>query len=267
MKIINKLRKLLYEPKVHGVAIDDNQLLSIHMDVLKNKPLLRSAFNTFYSEMTMLCDQLLSPSGIEIELGSGAGFFKSIRTNLVTSDIRKGSHIDMVLDAQRMDLADSSVRCIYAINVFHHLPDPELFFSELCRVLVSRGGCILIEPHNGMFSALLHRYLHSDENFLPNVKSWKNIHITGPLSGANQALAHVVFNRDRVRFNNIYEENLEVIHQGYILNQLRYLFSGGLNFRQFLPSAFEPLLKVVEYAMKPFARFFTLHQIIVIRKL
>jgi hypothetical protein len=65
----------------------------------------------------------------------------------------------------------------------------------------------------------------------------------------------------------MYGENLEVIHQGYILNQLRYLFSGGLNFRQFLPSAFEPLLKVVEYAMKPFARFFTLHQIIVIRKL
>lgn len=266
MKLIDKLRNWLYEPRVHGVDVDDNSLLAIHMEVLRKKPLLKSAFETFYRDMVGLCDWLLAPSGLEIELGSGAGFFKTMRPRVVTSDIRKGPHIDMELDAQHMNLADSSVRCIYAINVFHHLPDPATFFSELGRVLVPGGGCILIEPHNGWCSALLHRHLHTDESFLPDAKNWKTADIAGPLSGANQALAYIVFKRDIARFNSLYGETLEVVHQGYVLNALRYLISGGLNFRQLLPSVFEPVLRALEYASKPLARYLSLHQVIVIRK-
>jgi len=266
MKIITNLRNWLYEPRVHGVPVDDNALLAIHMKVLRKKPLLRSAFETFYRDMMGLCDKLLAPAGLELELGSGAGFFKSMRPGLVTSDIRKGPHIDMELDAQRMQLADASVRCIYAINVFHHLPDPELFFAELCRVLVPGGGCILVEPHNGLCSALLHRHLHTDESFVPDAASWKTTDIAGPLSGANQALAHIVFTRDLARFNSLYGQTLEIAHQGYVLNALRYLISGGLNFRQLLPSVFEPVLRALEYASKPLARHLSLHQVIVIRK-
>ena len=266
MKIIDKLRNRLYEPLVHGIDVDDNSLLAIHMEVLQKKPLLRSAFETFYRNMMDLCDEFLAPAGLEIELGSGVGFFKSMRPGLITSDIRKGSHIDMELDAQSMKLADGSVRAIYAINVFHHLPDPELFFSELSRVLARGGGCVLIEPHNGLCSAMLHRHLHRDESFLPDAKTWKTADIEGPLSGANQALAYIVFNRDIARFNSLYGQTLEVVYRGYVLNALRYLISGGLNFRQLLPSAFIPILRVLEYASKPLARYLSLHQVIVIRK-
>jgi SAM-dependent methyltransferase len=165
-----------------------------------------------------------------------------------------------------MALPDDSVRCIYAINVFHHLPDPERFLSELCRVLHAGGGCILIEPHIGFASALLHRYLHSDERFIPDAKSWETTDIGGPLSGANQALAYIVFERDIARFNSLYGEKLEIAYQGYVLNGLRYLFSGGLNFRQLLPSVFAPLLRGLEFAGRPLARYWSFHQIIVIRK-
>ena len=266
MKIIDKLRNRLYEPLVYGIDVDDNSLLAIHMGVLQKKPLLRSAFETFYRNMMDLCDEFFVPAGLEIELGSGVGFFKSMRPGLIASDIRKGPHIDMELDAQSMKLADGSVRAIYAINVFHHLPDPELFFSELSRVLARGGGCVLIEPHNGLCSAILHKHLHSDESFLPDAKTWKNADIEGPLSGANQALAHIVFNRDIARFNTLYGHTLEVVYRGYVLNALRYLTSGGLNFRQLLPSAFIPILRVLEYASKPLARYLSLHQVIVIRK-
>lgn len=266
MKIIEILRGWLFEPRVHGVDVDDNSLLEIHMDILRKKPLLKSAFGTFYRDMSKLCDRLLVTFGTEIELGSGAGFFKSLRPGLITSDIRKGAHIDMVLDAQNMDLPDNSVRCIYAINVFHHLPDPESFFSELCRVLLPGGGCILIEPHVGFSSALLHRNLHAGESFLPDEKSWKTTNIGGPLSGANQALAHIVFTRDIKRFNDMYGACLEVVHKGYETNELRYLLSGGLNFRQLFPSVFEVILRFLESISKPLARYLSLHQVIVIRK-
>jgi len=251
---------------VRGVNVDDIALLEIHKEILREKPLLRSTFETFYRDMMSLCDRLLTTSGTEVELGSGAGFFKSLRSGLTTSDIREGVDIDLVLDAQEMSLPDDSVRCMYAINVFHHLPDPDRFFSELCRVLHPGGGCILIEPHAGFASALLHRYLHSDERFLPDAQSWQTAHIGGPLSGANQALESIVFKRDIERFMKLYGEHLEIVHQSYSLSALRYLFSGGLNFRQLLPSIFEPVLRFVEYAGKPLARYWSFHQVIVIRK-
>lgn len=264
--MIELIRAWLYEPKVRGVDVDDNALLAIHSGILREKRLLRSAFETFYLDMIGICDQLLKCSGTELELGSGAGFFKSLRPELITSDIRKGAHIDLVLDAQNMKIPDGSVRCIYAINVFHHLPDPQSFFSELCRVLRPGGGCLLIEPHGGFSSALLHRYLHSDERFDPDAQSWQTADIAGPLSGANQALAHIVFERDIDVFNALYGEKLEIVYRGYSLNALRYLFSGGLNFRQLLPSAFDSILRALEDFGKPLARYWSFHQIIAIRK-
>jgi SAM-dependent methyltransferase len=266
MNLIERLRWWLYDPRVRGVDIDDNSLLEIHRTILWEKPLLRSAFETFYRDMMEQCDRWLNVSGPEIELGSGAGFFKRLRPALVTTDVRQGPHIDRTLDAQQMDLSDASVRCVYAINVFHHLPDPERFFAELVRVLRSGGGCILIEPHGGVGSALLHRYLHSDERFLPDEPNWQTPGIGGPLSGANQALAHIVFERDRRRFQNLYGQHFEVVYRSYTLNALRYLFSGGVNFRQLLPATLEPLLKALERLGQPLARHWSFHQIIVIRK-
>jgi SAM-dependent methyltransferase len=264
--MLSALRHWLYEPQVQGVDVDDNDLLLIHRNILQGKSLLRSAFTTFYKDMAGKSDGLLVGDGIELELGSGAGFFKSLRPQLITSDVRKGPHIDMEVDAQQMTFADSSVRCIYAINVFHHLPDPERFFAELERVLQPGGGCILVEPHGGFFSALLHRHLHTDEHFDAKAAGWKTSDIQGPLSGANQALAHIVFTRDLQRFNETYGQKLEIVHRGYELNALRYLLSGGLNFRQLLPAWSAGVLALIERLGSPLARHWSLHQMIVIRK-
>ena len=266
MTMIERLRQQLFDPRVRGVDVNDNDLLEIHRAILWEKPLMRSAFETFYRDMMEQCDRRFQVSGTEIELGSGAGFFKQLRPALVTTDIRQGPHIDRALDAQNMALPDASVRCVYAINVFHHLPDPERFLAELCRVLRPGGGCILVEPHGGFGSALLHRHLHTDERFLPDEPSWQTPDIGGPMSGANQALAHIVFERDRARFERLYGAQLELVHVGYTLNALRYLLSGGLNFRQLLPSVFEPLLRGLERLGQTLARHWSFHQIIVIRK-
>jgi hypothetical protein len=61
----------------------------------------------------------------------------------------------------------------------------------LLRVLVPGGGCVLIEPHSGPLSSIVHKRLHKDEYFDPDESGWKNDKIRGPLSGANQALAHM----------------------------------------------------------------------------
>jgi SAM-dependent methyltransferase len=260
------LRYLLHEPEVRGLHVDDNQMLVVHALVVRRKKLLRSAFKTFYIDMAELCDRHLAVPGLEVELGTGAGFFKSLKPSLLTSDVRVGPGIDMELNAQAMALQDSAVRCIYAINVFHHLSDPARFFEELVRVLRPGGGCILIEPHCGFVSAFFHRYLHDDEHFNPAAPGWRTVEIEGPLSGANQALADIVFRRDLHLFEKLYGNQLEIVHRGYELNAFRYLLSGGVNFRQLVPSFMEYPLAWLERLMRPLARAWSLHQIIVIRR-
>lgn len=266
MGIIDRFRARLYEPTVRDIHVNDRTLLGLHAGVLKQKQLLRSAYETFYHDMVSLCDRFLCAPGIELELGSGVGFFRNVRPNLITSDIRPAPNIDIIADAQEMALPNNSVRCIYAINVFHHLPDPDRFFEELCRVLHPGGGCILIEPHGGSASAFLHRHMHVDEHFDLTAPMWQTPSIRGPMLGANQALADIVFTRDINTFKRKYGDHLEIAYRDYCLNGLRYLFSGGLNFRQILPSASEPILKKLELLGKPLARHWSLHQILVLRK-
>jgi SAM-dependent methyltransferase len=266
MSAYDQLPRWLYELRVRGIDLDDSRLPDIYVAIMNDKRLLRSAFETFYHDMASLCDRFLLTPGTEIELGAGAGFFRCLRPGLVTSDVRKGPNIDVVLDAQDLALPDESARCIYAINVFHHLPNPDLFFEELCRVLRPGGGCILMEPHGGLWSTLMHRYL-SDERFDTTVPGWTNSEMKGPLSeSANQALAYIVFERDLEKFKAKYGDRIEIVHRKYCLNALRYMFSGGLNYRQVLPAACEPILKALEYIGRPLARLWTIQEVIVMRR-
>ena len=260
------LRQVLHEPSVARMDIDHDDRISVHREVLKRKRLLKSAFDTFYREMLLASELFMDVGGIELELGTGAGFMQEIRPQLVTSDVFSIPGIDRVIDAQSMDVPGESVRCIYAINVFHHLAEPEKFFKELSRVLVKGGGCILIEPHNGLASRILHTHMHSDEHFDAKAPTWQCQNIRGPMSGANQALSHIVFERDRRLFEQRYSQDLEIVEQRFILNFLRYFFSGGLNFRQLAPSCSNQLLITLERAFLPLSRHVALHQMTVLRK-
>jgi SAM-dependent methyltransferase len=235
--------------------------------MLKKKKLLHSAYKSFYNDMSKICDLNFPSHGLEIELGSGVGFFKKIRSSILTSEfIRKGIDYDMELDATNMKLSNNSVKCIFGINVFHHISFPTKFFKELDRVLVAGGGCILIEPHNGFLSKLLCKNMHKDEYFDENAQDWDSTKKNGPLDNANQALSYIVFERDKLLFEKRYGHNLKIIHKQYILNGFRYIFSGGLNFKQFLPSFTLFLLKAFEIILSPFAKFWTPFRMIVIKK-
>ncbi|WP_023649000.1 methyltransferase domain-containing protein [Candidatus Pelagibacter ubique] len=263
-----KIRNLLYEKEVLNVDVNSNELLKIHLSILRKKKLLNSAFLTFYKDMAKICDKYFFIDGLEVELGSGVGFFKDIRKNILTSEFqRKGIKYDLELDATKLNLNNDSIKCIYGINVFHHIPYPTKFFDELIRVLKKNGGCILIEPHNGFFSRVLHKNLHKDEYFDTNKIEWDNSETFGPLANANQALAHNIFVRDIEIFKKKYGQRLDIIHQQYEINGLRYLFSGGLNFKQFLPSFLNSFLKMVEALCSPLAKYWTPYKMIVIKKI
>ena len=164
-----------------------------------------------------------------------------------------------------MSLRDGSVRVVYAQNAFHHFPAPERFFAELERVLSPGGGAILLEPYYGPAASFIYRRLFRTEGFDKAYPAWETP-VAGPMNGANQALSYIVFVRDRAQFASRFPA-LQIVHQQPVDSYLRYLVSGGLNFRQLLPDAFIPLLRLLERGLAPLHRMLALHHVVVLRKL
>ena len=56
--------------------------------------------------------------------------------------------------------------------MFHHISHPTKFLNELNRVLKKDGGCILIEPHDGLISRFIAKNIHKDEYYDTNELEW-----------------------------------------------------------------------------------------------
>ncbi|MGV8941727.1 MAG: methyltransferase domain-containing protein [Lysobacter sp.] len=254
----------LYEPEVSGCAVDGPQRLNAHRTVLLRKKMIRSVFDEFHRQFHELDSRYFSGDGLVVELGAGVYPIKESFPYVVATDIVPAPHLDRQLNAQDMDLGDKSVHAFYLQNVFHHFPCPDEFFSEASRTLESGGGVIMIEPAAGFMAGFIYPRLFATEGYDKNALGWQTP-IGGPMSGANQALSHLVFDRDIARFTARYPE-LEVVHRDVLPNYLRYVVSGGLNFRSLLPDFFSPLLKLVEWILWPARSWLGLHRIIVLRK-
>lgn len=264
MSLFKKLRNFLQEPRLKGVNPDSDELLVVHSRILFDKQMMRDVFAQFYDSCIDLDNKYFSGNGHRVEIGAGVSFFKKRHPYILTTDIKKADNLDMVVDALNMPFEANTIRSIYGINCFHHFPNPDKFFKELERVLTRGGGCILIDPYHGFTAKRFYARIFDSEGFDMTQKEWANESI-GYMNGANQALSYIVFKRDMEKFKKLYP-NFEIVLQKPLNNYLRYLLSGGLNFRQVLPSFFAPLIRFFELLLTPVNKTFALHHIIVIRK-
>jgi SAM-dependent methyltransferase len=170
--------------------------------------------------------------GLAIELGSGGGFAQEVIPELMTADVLPYETVDLVFDAREMPFGDHSVRFIGILNVFHHIPDVERFLAECQRCLKPGGRLLIVDQYPGWFSHWILKHAHH-EPYQPDATTW-NFPSSGPLSGANGALAWIVFLRDRElfqrRFPGLHVESLRP-H-----TPLRYWLSGGLKSWTLLPA-------------------------------
>ncbi|MCC6805859.1 MAG: class I SAM-dependent methyltransferase [Deltaproteobacteria bacterium] len=264
MSVLERVVSALREPRLGSTEVDTDDLIRVHREVLGEKPMLREVFRELYAYCWETDQRLFSGDGLRIELGAGVSLFKKFYPDVVSTDIKRAPHLDRVLDAQNMDLADHSVRAVYGINCFHHFPDPERFFAELQRVLVPGGGCVLIEPFHGPLAGFFYRNMFKTEHFNKAQKEWTGSDM-GVMTGANQALSHIVFVRDRARFESRFP-SLEIVREDRLPSYVRYILSGGLNFRSLVPGALAPALKGIETLLKPADKLLALHHAIVLRK-
>ncbi len=263
--LADKLRNFLKEPATRALDVNAPDMTVSHREVLLKKRMLRQLFQGFYAQCRALDVQYFGDCpGRRLEIGSGSSIIQEFWPDVVTSDIKPLPFVDLVVDAQDMDLEDESLRTVYGINVFHHLPDPRAFFREILRVVKPGGGAILIEPYHGPVARRLFTRLHDCEGFDLTAPQWENGAQTGPCRGTNQALSGIIFDRDREQFRREFPDLELVADRPH--THLSYFLSGGVNFRQLVPDFLGPAVRLAEGLLAPLNRWIALQHTIVLRK-
>src|SRR5262245_6936110 len=198
--------------------------------LIRRKHFLRRYYQEIYQRYQD-CLRRAPDRGLVLELGSGAGFAKEWIPEIITSDALPYEGVDHVVDATKMPFSDESLRAIFMTNVFHHIPDVEAFLREARRCLVPGGRVLIVDQHPGWISTPIYRHIHH-EPFQMSARDW-TFKSTGPLSGANGALAWIVFRRDRARFELVFPEFELARYEPH--SPLRYWLSGGLKRWSLLP--------------------------------
>lgn len=224
----NKSGRFGVHPLVRGMDIDDPRTTHLRKQLIKAKPFLRLIYEEWYR---FLIREL--PAGKEpvLEIGSGAGFLKELMPELISSEVFHCPGVDLLLDAHRLPFSDASLRAIVMTDVLHHLITPTRFFEVAGRCVKPDGVLAMIEPWVTPWSRIIYKHLHH-EPFDPETPIWE-LPSGGPLSTANGALAWIIFQRDRERFEREHPE-WQIRHIEPVM-PFRYLLSGGVSLRSLMP--------------------------------
>lgn len=246
-----------YDISVH---LNDYEASLKHMDIILSKAFLKEIYEKWYADFIKIAKQL--PAGKLIEIGSGGGFLKELIPDLITSDVMPLDHCDMMFSAEKMPFSKNELSGIFMLNVFHHIPKPYLFLKEAERTLKTGGKIVMIEPSNSSFGRWIYKTFHH-EPF--DIKGEWEILSSGPLSGSNQALPYIYFERDRKKFEKEFP-NLKIQTIKYH-TPLTYLLSGGVSRKAFVPSRSFTFWHFIEKIISPLANHLGMFQTIEIVKI
>ena len=249
----------LAHPLTRGLDIDSPQTTTLRKEIIASKPFLRKVYREWYSRIARA---IPSGPGPVLELGSGAGFLRDFVPELITSDVFPIAGVDRVIDAADLPFEDGALKAIVMTNVFHHFARPRQFLDEATRCIRRGGRVIMLEPWNTKWSRFIYTRLHH-EPFDPTAAEW-GFEGDGPLSDANGALPWIVFHRDREQFLAEYPAwRVLAIRETM---PLRYLLSGGVSLRSFMPGWSFRMWKCIEACMWPLRRLMGMFALVVLEK-
>jgi SAM-dependent methyltransferase len=204
------------------------------LDALRKTVRGKAALRAFYVEVYGRFAQCLArcpAQGRVLELGSGGGFARELLPELVTSDVIPYANVDAVVDARALPFRAASLRAILMFDVFHHIPDVARFLGEAERCLVPGGRVFMVEPHRGLLSTPILKYLHHEAHDA-HTSDWHFVS-NGPLTDANTALPWIVFRRDVSEFARRFPQLKLERYEPH--SPLRYWLAGGLKPWSLLP--------------------------------
>lgn len=258
--LVKTLKAFFSQPLVSSVDPNSAEYHLIRARIVQNKPLLRRIYLSWYRILDSLIPK--DRDGIVVEIGSSTSFSKQVMQGVITSDIVDTSRVDIVMDGQYLPFKDDTLRAIVMVDVFHHIPNVELFLRAATKCLKTGGVIAMIEPWATPWSALIYKYLHH-EPFDRCTQSWR-IQPGMPLTSSNQALPWIVFKRDRKIFEKKFQE-LKIASIN-LHSPFRYLLSGGISFRSLWPDKLFSLLRLTEDLLVPLNKYIAMFSTIVLKK-
>lgn len=253
---------MLRMPKKYAeIDFDSDEATEASYRILREKKCLRDIYEETYRMMVDAQAKHLTPGRDVLEIGSGGGFIKDIYPYVITSDVKK-SRSDLTLSAESLPFPDQSLDAIFAMHVLHHIPDVRKFFGEAVRTLRPGGGLILIEPYHGPLARYIYKRVHP-EPFDEHAPNW-TLDPGGPMSGSNQAMSYLVFKRDYNEFRQQFPTLRLVKKRPF--GFARYIATGGLWLKPRIPSIGFPILRGLEFLLRPAMPWIALHHMLVVRK-
>lgn len=249
----------LAHPLTRGLDIDSPQTTNLRKEIIRSKPFLRKIYEEWYRGIAA---EIPSGPGKVLELGTGAGFLKDYIPGLITSDVFPVEGVDLIVDATHLPFEEGQLKAITMSNVFHHFADVRCFLDEATRCVRAGGRIVMLEPWNTLWSRFIYRRLHH-EPFEPGSSDW-GFEGLGPLSDANGALPWIVFQRDRLQFEQEYP--LWRVRSIRATMPFRYLVSGGVSMRSLMPGWSFPLWKGLEWCLHPLRGLLGMFAFIVLEK-
>ena len=240
--------------------LDKAESTVLHRNIIKKKVFLHKLYLEYYEIFKENTKDI--PDGFKIEIGSGGGFLKEVINDVITSDVLELPGVDKTFFAEKIPYPDKSIAAFFLLNTLHHLKEPDKFFSEVNRCLKPGAKIIMIEPTNTPFSRLFFKYIHH-EQFDEKKDEWI-VSGTGRLADANIAMPWIIFSRDREKFLRKYPD-LEILQ----INKhtpFRMFLSGGLSYRQFVPSSSFKFFTNIEKMLSPLHNILGSFMTIVIKK-
>jgi SAM-dependent methyltransferase len=238
------MRSWLAHPLTRGLDLDDPGTTLLRRRIIREKSFLYKIYREWYREIAR---SLPRSGGPVLELGSGAGFLGEELPGLITSDFQLIPGLDLAANAQDLPFANGCLRAVVMTNLLHHLPDPGRFLAEAARCTRIGGILSMIEPWVSPWSRLVYGRLHH-EAFDPDAPEWTS-EPGGPLSHANGALPWIIIRRDLEKFSR--ELPSWKIERVQPMMPLRYLLSGGVSMRSFMPGWTFGTWKLMERLLEP----------------
>ena len=224
-----------------------SERIGVHQKTLDRNPafgLLSRDLHGYVSKL--ISEYAATERSVQVlEIGSGVIPFSETNPGAISSDIMFSEDINCQLDAMSIPIKNDALQAIVLQNVFHHLPNYLIALQEMQRVLEDGGLIILIEPSFNFMSRLIYPKLFSFEGYDCDALSSQRLFNKTGDQVPNQALSFIVFERDVKKFEKMFPD-LKILVKTQLPSGLRYLGTGGLNFRRLLPSVFLRILRYVE---------------------
>lgn len=168
--------------------------------IIGKKKYLKKLYLEYYQNFKNYNTNLVL-DGPVVELGCGASLLKEVMPEAILTDVFKHEYCDQVVDGLKMPFAQDSIKSFFMLNVFHHIPNVELFLSETSRTLKPGGVLYIVDQNVGIISYFVLKYFHNE--YFDHKTDTYSFTSINPLSSANGALAWIVFKRDKKQYSQL----------------------------------------------------------------